>query len=124
MTKGLYITSYPVGMMSYAMGIYADNIDHARELAKIRNIGEHVSSNIQKSIKNSNIKGMPFLFRNWVKTGKICKSNILLLAHEASILGFIAMKSGVASPEDTIGDKGLVHEIIHMTYPSLFYHKI
>jgi len=34
--------------------------------------------------------------------------------HAACFLGYQALKSGAASPEDLLGDGGLIHEIAHV----------
>ena len=39
--------------------------------------------------------------------------------HAACFLSFVALKSGVATVEETLGDKGLVHEMVHkILYPT------
>jgi hypothetical protein len=35
-------------------------------------------------------------------------------AHEASFLCFVGLKSGTVTPEECLGDQGLVHELVHL----------
>ena len=114
MTVFLFKTSYTVSGHEYGMKIHAKSIEQATEFAKLRNVGESIEMHCGPlDVRYSNIKGMKNLFFDWVQTGCLTPKDYANLLHEACILSFFAMKSGVATPESTVGDRGLVHEIVH-----------
>ena len=90
-----YLTEYDVTGTKYGGDIWACSPKHAEQLAAKRGLGEKVVGYGRK-------------------TGGLKKPVTLLeKLHEAVYLSWIGMESGLLTAEDALGDKSVVHEMIH-----------
>ncbi len=100
-TKDLDIGEYWVitnkGDITFSSHIYATSHNHAEELANIRNIGEVVEGVCD--------------FKPIEDVVKI--NNYQDLLHYVCFLSFLGQSAGLVSIEETLGDLGVLHELIH-----------
>jgi hypothetical protein len=93
MTPLCFATSYPVNGDTYASHLYARTWGEAKQLAQLRGIGERVEGVCEPQSDTPR--------------------DLASQAHLACFLGFIALKAGTMTPEEVLGDMGVVHEAIH-----------
>lgn len=94
MRRLCYTTRYSVDGSWYSSHIYANSLREARKLARQRGIGEVVQGVCEsETVQPEDL------------TGK---------AHLACFLGYIALKAGTMTLEDILGDRGVLHEAIHL----------
>ncbi|AXQ69311.1 hypothetical protein HOU02_gp414 [Caulobacter phage CcrBL9] len=100
----LFHTSYGEGARRHGTVIEADSIEHARALAVQRGLNETIDSlGYQGGDPGLGHFGAYLLNERYVDA-----------LHEATFLGFIAMQSGAATAREILGDRGLLHEIVHL----------
>lgn len=87
----IYYTEYTLSGEQYASSFFASSVKEAKEL--IRNRG------LRETITGSN---------------EIDKSNFSNLLHTVCFHSYIALKSGKASVDMILGDRGVLHEAIHI----------
>lgn len=90
-----YLTEYTVGPTKFGGDIWATDWAHAKRLARKRKIGEKV---IGKGMRTGGLK------RPRTRLEKL---------HEATYLSWIGMEMGKLTPQEVLGDKGLIHEMVH-----------
>lgn len=93
--KHYYVTTYHVGNTPYGCHIYATSTRQAEAIARKRNIGERVEGRGEAPVKKYGLTPIQKL-------------------HQATFLGWIGIKAGLLTEDDVVGDRGLVHEMIHM----------
>lgn len=93
-----YATAYFNGAHLFASHIYANSLEEAKLIAEKRNIGEIIEGELNNKPKKVKHKD---------------------LLHEVCFLSYICLKSGVIDIEKTLGDCGVLHEIIHHLYPNM-----
>lgn len=100
----LFHTTYGEGGRRHGSVIEADDMQHARALAIERGLNETIESQGWQG-------GDPGLghFGAYLLNGQYVDA-----LHEATFLGFVAMQSGVATAREVLGDRGLIHEIVHL----------
>ena len=91
---GFYITSYPVGDKTYGSHIYAPSFEDAKRIAALRGLGEAVDG----------------ITEPYTDEPADLRSKI----HQACFLGYVALKAGTITAEELLGDKGILHEAIHL----------
>lgn len=101
----LFLTDYAEGDGTFGAYIEADNAAHARQLAGQRGLNERILGKIGAPALENRLRE---LIRDeaWVEA-----------AHEACFLGFVGLMSGALTPRDLLGDRGLVHELLHLARP-------
>ena len=92
--KTKFITEYPVGSDFYSSYVFADDLENAKEVCRRRNIGEVVIGTTDNIESNKDLDMKDVL-------------------HEVIFLSYIGLKSNTISLEETLGDKGIVHEVSH-----------
>jgi hypothetical protein len=93
----------------YNLQIQANNLQEAQHLLRIRGIGEVLGDVITEyapeNTINSSFFGIPEL---------ILEKRFRQAIHEATIAAFVGLASGALTPWQTVGDTGLVHELVHL----------
>lgn len=102
--KGV-LTSYTINGKVYASYILGEDIEKIKMAAKSRNLGESIDSVVTE------IAPMP---KFSILNDRDLLKNIGTVLHTTTFLTFIALKSGVISLEDTVGDEGVLHELTHL----------
>lgn len=90
-----YLTEYKLENESYSFFVTANSLKEAEEIINIRNIGEKIVGELENSPIPKTL-------------------NSLELLHYVSFLSFIALKSGKLTIEEVLGDRGVLHELIHI----------
>lgn len=97
---------------AYGCHFFAKNWLHAEELVKQRNLNEHIF--FEWETKDFNYPDpYPLPSAALRELYHLTEHQRLVFLHGLSFLGNIAIKSGVAVPEEIVGDEGIVHEAIH-----------
>src|SRR5690349_3388128 len=94
--------SRPWDTGSYATALFASSDEEAAELAKKRNLGEKLSGHLFPSLTEDNPPSKLFAMGKYTAA-----------LHYATHLSYIGLKAGTITPEECLGDRGVVHEIIH-----------
>ena len=90
----------------YGSTIWASSLEEAQEISKQRAIGERLDGNSYTD--DSPLRKERQLPSDLFKAGKYTAA-----LHFTTFLSFIGLKSGLVTPEETVGDTGVIHELIH-----------
>lgn len=109
---GWYRTEYPAPCRLphgteagiYGSNIYADSLRDAHRVAANRGAGERIISGVCR--KPTNHPDIPKMI--------IGRTKWLTVLHASCFMTWHAMRAGVATPDEVLGDGGLVHEIVHV----------
>lgn len=91
-----FATTYKVEDEQFAFFVIADDLVHAQQIADQRGIGEVIVGQLE-----SNPMAVP-----------VRNANSIL--HSLCFASYIALKSGKATPEQILGDRGVLHEFVHI----------
>jgi len=90
---------------SYSGDVWARSARHARQVAKRRGLGERI-------LGETGRRRPPWtLPSEWIAKRKLRDADVF---HALCWLGHLALKSGVATADELLGDNGLIHEYAHM----------
>lgn len=105
-----FVTSYPVADgRSFSGEIMAATEAEAELYAAWRGLGERIDL---VTTSPGNVLGLAQLLAAWPEDEETSGAMAAAL-HEACFLCFVGLKAGVLSPEETLGDLGLVHRLAH-----------
>lgn len=90
-----FITSYPVGDEEYQSHIFARSWEEAVQTAEVRGLGERI------------------LGIGEVAPHHPIPEDLASRAHYVCFLSMIALRAKTVNPDSVLGDRGLLHEIIH-----------
>jgi len=90
-----YLTEYDLGGAVYASHVFANDKGEAEKIITSRNISEKIIGEMD--------------FVDCIDREKLPK-----LIHTICFLSYIALKSGKATAEEILSDKGVLHEAIHL----------
>lgn len=100
-----YLTEYkPDGVQSYGMSLWAKNKKDAETVAKLRGMGERVTSGPCRGAR-------PFPRCSTILRGR--NKPVKEKVHSLCFLSTLAWSSGKADYRDLIGDLGIIHEYAH-----------
>lgn len=108
---GWYITTYPahcriprLGTGAYGSNnLYASSLRDAYRIIAARGVGEIIDFGpVKKPMGHPNIPKMITRRVAWLK-----------VLHASCYMGWHAMRAEVVTPDELLGDGGLIHEIIH-----------
>lgn len=106
MPKGI-LTTYPIEDGKFASYVLCQTIEEGEELVKLRNIGEVIDSALMEDIKilqdYSLLDDSEFVYR------------IKEIVHQICFISYIALSAGLISIREVLGDKGILHESIHLS---------
>lgn len=100
----VFRTSYATGGAFYGAAIQAENITLARQIAIARGLNER-------------IEGEGPSFGDHYLLGMIDAGRWSDALHLSAFMCFIGLSAGALSPREVLGDRGLVHELIHLSTP-------
>jgi len=90
---------------SYSGDVWARSARHARQVAKRRGLGE-------KILGETGRRKAPYTTPSeWLAKRRLRNADVL---HALCWMAHLALKSGAATPEELVGDRGLIHEYAHM----------
>ena len=117
-----FMTQYSVGESpSWFTSVFRCSPKDVNEVISQRNIGECSYRDWKgKAVPSVTRKGVGY--RMFEKLSDRLESRELQPEaediHASCYFGYIALQSGSATPEDLLGDKGIIHELVHnMLYP-------
>jgi hypothetical protein len=91
--------------VSYGTYLYADSLKDAEKLVEQRNIGEKIFRETEYKVSSD------------VPPSKLFEDKKYTAAlHYTTFLSYVGMKAGVVTVEETLGDRGVVHEIVHFMH--------
>lgn len=102
------MTKYQSGGRTFGSAIWAESMREAKGLMERRGIGEQFFPNetVTARYVRRSYKRASTVVRSW-KTGDMAK------LHAVTWLCNLALASGVADRERTVGDCGVLHELVH-----------
>lgn len=100
-----FLTDYAEGDGTFGAYLEADNRTHARQVALRRGLNERI-------IGTSAAEAIPHRLRLLIRD-----EDWIEAAHEACFLGFVGLMSGALTARDLLGDRGLIHELLHLARP-------
>lgn len=92
----------------YGAYLYARSWPHAEKVAKARGMGEVIGGVVRMRKFDHEC---PSTLLNGLNKTEAAKLRTL---HAISFLGYIAVQSEAAEPWEILGDKGLLHEVVHL----------
>lgn len=95
-----FMTKYYQGGSEFGTHVYANDINQAIDLCRIRGIGETI-----EGLADIETKEVPIVFVDQV--------------HEACFLGFVCLKANLITAEEILGDKGIIHAFFHASQNNL-----
>lgn len=102
----IYATYYRSGDSRFGSEIEADDAGHARQLCIARGLGERLDDVMpyERAASNNCLLEM---------TADRDAADWDSVLHQATFLCYVGLASGALTPRETLGDTGLVHEILH-----------
>lgn len=90
-----YLTEYRLGNESYSFYVNAHTIEEAQSIINDRNIGEKICGEMENPPIPQTL-------------------NSLQLLHYVCFASFVALKANKLTIEEVFGDRGVLHEVIHI----------
>lgn len=115
MSDGLwFMGSYkdPNEKALYGCQIFAKNIDEARALAKLRNMGEKLDGIMLEHSESRFVPPSVNMLKPETKPSDV--------VHALSWLGNLAIASGACKPRDVLADTGFLHQYAHFLTHELY----
>jgi|GEM_PF-3694370 len=95
----IYLTKYWASDAWWSFFVVADSWEGAKAIADARGLGEVVEG--VQSVADFN-------------ADSVAVKSFSDLLHMGCFLSYVALKSGKATPEEILGDRGVLHEIVHV----------
>lgn len=102
---GVY-TRYSIGNTEYASYVLGDNMDDIQQKIALRGLNEYIESSLQE---------IEAPIQRYSELGhESFVERIAEITHWACFMSWIAVNAKRTNPDSVLGDKGVLHELIHL----------